>query len=538
MKDNNIGFAFFGFNNNDPHVEDFLKDVSLSKSDNFLFSDDVEEFLEFFQKYPFSIFLIRIYGMTDLASAVKILKHKRKHIAAGFIKTICQLLIYDEKLKKLLIRSGCKEFIQANVRPKAITHKLNINMKIITKKRDELMGPGNLRFKKKPQIVEKKKDSIKLNFVGPMNDRSDVWFMKNQNSFKKILNKHAVIFCGPAKGVVEWEKVKIDDFSFWRMIYKDSDFEKSLENDDGFWIFTGDEPLYEWDQELWYFQGTLFDLYYERERGRKYKIQSSMLAIDVCHNGDLGDTKITLIEESKKHVQVINERKQNNNDDDINDELAEFLKNQLSDDNLISSSGLAGFNPLKGKGKTDRLNRGNYEGQGKSDKFHDLSGKGKISKKKNDFWELTQHDQKFDDVLQGKIKTDRSESLEEYPPLSQTDVTNIFVLPPLEENLKNRVEMKFELSGSKGLIEGDCLGWTDDQIKASLFDSEFSSESKVVCYVDDKLSRAKKDPIKLEGDIKKIKLYGGENTNQINFSLTEESTRNFQKFIKKLKKSA
>lgn len=388
-------------------------------------TSSVEEAVELIRNTGNALFLFKIENKTDLTNAVAVLKTQRRLIKQGFLKSSCLAYVMNPKVEKILTKYGCADHLEPGITAKTLSFKIDFWARALATliKNEEV----NQELRKQKELANMSKDNKANDFIfGPaLLLRSDIWILKSERDYKKIIKRWMVKFLGPSPNIGQWielDRQPGDRDPTWRYVTKNEENIFILE--DGAWFYYGDKPEFNWEEMRWTFTGDTPHLYFYSREGNVYsRIKYAKGKLLVTKNSEFALTKepeiISSCEDSYEYQRIKKAQQEsgqdNQDDEDIDFNNPQNLLNKLErkaqleqeedtdnrsstnkDSKIGNIANLDDINqetgrrslrdndnpndPFRSKKEVDQLERGgNLEGKSSTDKLehNPLSGKGK-----------------------------------------------------------------------------------------------------------------------------------------------------------------
>jgi hypothetical protein len=368
-----------------PEENSFVKELSIyyrNKEGYYVeFIDSVAEANQYLATERHGILIFEVKTKLDLQNSVAILKAQRKAIKSGTIKPACILHVKNKKVEKILAKYGCQDLLDDDITSKTLSFKVDCwsrGLKALLHKQEKEFELKKSRAKAQ-EVAKEVKSDFKL--VEPLELKSDIWLLKANSDYKKILRRWLLRVLGPSPYVGNWVELEPqpgDRIPTWKFVTKNDDGQFILE--DGAWFFSGSKPEFDWQVKRWNFSSEAPHLYFYTQDAQVFsRFKFELGVVKIAENSQYALTKEQMILEScdnKFNIEgdeAKDEESANIEGDSETDKLGGQLEGEAGD----SEGDLGGHMSGKLRGGEDD-GGGHYEGSGSTDKLDHgpLSGKG------------------------------------------------------------------------------------------------------------------------------------------------------------------
>lgn len=293
-----------------------------------------------------SLVIISVNSKEDLIRLASLVKEaKKKH------NRVVKFAVYTtggHQFDKAISKLGIMDFVEANATTKALRYKVDFWVKSLKAQLKKTNYAETMKAKGAgaDAKAEEKRAANSIVWEAPMDNTDDMWILKSDEHCRNIMKRWMVKLMGPSPYVGRW--VETTSRGVWAFKFKDED--NSFCSQVGQWYFRGNQkPDFIWKENLWLFTSEQFDLFYQQKGGSPVvRMCSKQRVLTICKNSEFAKTKEDIIVESFDRELVFG---------------GEAAEEESKD--VIENDGLKGFDPLKGKGKTDQLAGGPLSGKQK-----------------------------------------------------------------------------------------------------------------------------------------------------------------------------
>jgi hypothetical protein len=197
--------------------------------------------------------------------------------------------------------------------------------------------------------------------------------MPKETSAKNVMNSWVIEIIGPGPAAGHWHDITKKTNSV-TPIWKWSPTREDLFTfilDDGYWIFKGREPFFNWESNLWKFSGNEPELlfYTDKEQTKRFYVENNQLHI--TKSSDQAKAKMKMLKES------FNPKYNLESDKTLSDETGKAKAEHINmfykseNENKSDESEQRSNNPNKGRGFKEEQG-GTLTGEGKTTKQADI----------------------------------------------------------------------------------------------------------------------------------------------------------------------
>lgn len=423
----------------------------------------------------------------DMMQIASFMKKESKMMASSNYKFIVIDYANNKEFTSILSKMTITEIMKPDIQLRALKHKLNLwltpflEKKKNTQKNEEQTVKKTEVQQEKP-TPKKETDSIKLNWQDPLKLEDDIWIIKDANDCKNILSNWLVRITGPSPAIGKWKKEKENE---WRYVIVEK--EKNLFTPgDGNWFFQGEQtPEFKWDENIWIFKGSQFEIFFLGSKGRfsRIKVNSNKTA-DVAKNSVYAQKKEQLILDSFKMELIVDK-----SDLPLGEELSAILENKTSEELSVEIEDNRIGEELETKiDKVDSIDL-NFEEENKRTEDDELSYDNKKDKEKSNLLEINL-DNEESGTLNYEINSEKSKSTtDDYNDSNDSNIESLNLIP-IDQAKKLMVGPRLEASIELNNILVTCslYDYFDSCLIISIEDQKIEKNASVKMKLDYTLS--------------------------------------------------
>jgi hypothetical protein len=352
-----------------------------------------------------TIVIASVTSKEDLTLILTFLKTQRKLMKDGNLKVSVVNYLDNKQVEAALMKLGCQEVIDPNMKSKALKFKMDFWKKALSAGVNKANENLNAALKEKAASEAKQQKSsdpktAELKAIvwnEPLKHVDDMWINKSQNDVKKILSRWMIKFMGPSPYVAQWTEVP-GKRGLWKFVFKEGTRE-SFHMADGEWYFSGEhKPDFVWKENLWLVSGQKFQLYYREDDETIVRFQANPKTIEVSKNSNYALSREKLILETFDQEVLVKKGMLDKGKTEIEqdeDASGGLLEQELNGTDRLSSH-------YHGEGKTSDLGSANYSG--KVNNQNETDNKNKRHSSGIEFLENQEGDAGTDDFGSDKYK--------------------------------------------------------------------------------------------------------------------------------------
>ncbi|MGE3609089.1 MAG: hypothetical protein AB7I27_05835 [Bacteriovoracaceae bacterium] len=371
MSSNSITISKFLFKNEWKPLNEAINIAPVYQTSS---QDSTGDLVNYLTVEPSSLVITSVSDKNDLIQLASFVKTSKKFGKEIVFKVVVVNFSASKDIEKAIQKLGILDLVDPNVTTKALRFKIDFWMKALNAQVKSQAGQTsvkNIKNTENSNSAEKKTQESQISWKEPLDVESDIWLIKSESDFKKVINKWLVKLVGPSGYVGQWVEVN-GQKNLWKFDIKNQHKELYLSGD-GEWYFQGDQkPEFVYKENIWLITGESFNLFFKDNSATHSRIGVKDKVLSICKNSDYAKTKEQLIIESFNQELVFKKDGESAKANDYKDEkealqlknlegkgstdqLAGNLSGKNSKDNIQSD-------PLKGKSSTDVNNQSHYKG--------------------------------------------------------------------------------------------------------------------------------------------------------------------------------
>lgn len=323
---------------------------------------------------PSALIITAVADKNDLIQLASFVKTSKKFGKEIVFKVVVVNFSANKEIEKAIQKLGILDLVEPGVSTKALRFKIDFWMKALNaqvKARPAQNVVKSLKPSDTTNSTEKKSLDGQMSWAEPLDLESDIWLIKNESDYKKVLNKWLIKLFGPSPYVGSWVEVQ-GKTNLWKFEVK-SHFKDLLISGDGVWYFQGDQkPDFLHKENRWLLTGENFNLFF-KDSAIHSRLEFKDKALKICKNSDYAKTKEQVIIESFNQELIFKQESEAAKTSDYKDqkEVAQLknLEGKGKTDQLAgnlsgkNTSDVSATDPLRGKSSTDISNQSHYTGE-------------------------------------------------------------------------------------------------------------------------------------------------------------------------------
>ncbi len=348
----------FLFEEDSPILNQVLSPYT-AQDDKFIFENcsKSQELATILMFSKIALIIASIKNKNDLAEILLFLKKDSKKVSNVKLKVVFFDFWGDKTVAQVADRYRVNEVIPANINPNTLKRKIELTINSITPKESTSQKNEKISASKNQTSKnEAQKNAGNIIWKEPLDLEDDIWLIDGETQCRNILSTWMVNVIGPSSNVGKW--TRLNETSFFFEI-RETEREIFSSNNDGKWILLSTTaPEISWTNQMWAFRGANFELYYEYQGKKSFKMLARKGVIEIAKNSMNGEIKRDFINQSFKTTYVFkNEELESKfNDTEIKEDQLEGSELEL---NLGKDKNLGEF---EGKVKVDEVNQGSELG--------------------------------------------------------------------------------------------------------------------------------------------------------------------------------
>jgi hypothetical protein len=247
----------------------------------------------------------------DMLQIASFLKIESKMI----MKTInFKFIIFDfannNEFKMILAKLSVTEILRPDLQSRILKRKMGLWLSTyLEKKKDAPITDTKINNRSEDiprnDLLPNEKLTFKVNWTEPLDIEDDIWLIKDTHNCKNILSNWLIPILGPSPAIGKWQK---ENENVWQYVVHEKEKSTFIPKG-GNWYFRGEHaPEFKWDENLWFFKGSEFELYYQGHLGYFTRFKAlSEKAVDITKNSIFALNKEQLIYESFKMEYVLDD---------------------------------------------------------------------------------------------------------------------------------------------------------------------------------------------------------------------------------------
>lgn len=238
----------------------------MSEKYEFITVESGIEALQLLMQMGSGCLLFSISNKKEFQGLASVLKRLKKDIKNNLFKVSGYNNIENKKVEKFLKEHHVTDIFEGELTTKAIEFKFNLwfrSIQAARKKHTQLSSQqiDQTSNKESGGLSNKLKTSTKaknpIKYLAPLELHSDCWIFPKESGAKNIMNSWVIEMIGPGPAAGHWQDITKKTNSttpVWKWMPTREDlFTFILDN--GYWIFKGREPFFNWEVNLWKFSG-------------------------------------------------------------------------------------------------------------------------------------------------------------------------------------------------------------------------------------------------------------------------------------------
>lgn len=266
------------------------------------------------------IFLYYVHSKEDLQEAVSIISAIQKFSHKKFFRFFCVLTYDYTRSESLLKKLGCLGFFTPKENPLKVAKKIDaLRKKMLPHLNTFRVEQNEIHYEVDPKQVVTNKTAITsgepVQFLAALETASDIWIVRSKDSCQNLGEKWQIRLEGPSAHLGKWNEIINQSSSepTWRFTLMDQE-NLFFTEEQGFWFFIGERPVYDWREKCWLFQSKFPHLYFQSDFGEEYsRLYLAESILYVAYNSSSALTKEKLIlhsAEAKFNVYEFNQLRQ------------------------------------------------------------------------------------------------------------------------------------------------------------------------------------------------------------------------------------
>lgn len=393
MKMSDIALVKFLFQADWEPLEDVIEANSQDYGDIYEVDNEKEVF-QVAKTSPATLIIACVKTKEDLTKVLNLLNLSRNLLKESNVKVSVLNYLQNKNVESALIKRGCQEVLDPNLKAKPLKFKMEFWKKSIAVGMNKRLADQNKIVKDlKNEKGGVKKEAPQIKWGEPLKVVDDMWISKSPHDTKRVLNRWMIKLMGPSPFVAHWMEVPGEN-GLWQFVFKDG-IREDFHMSDGDWFFRGEQkPEFIWKENLWLVSGQKIQLFIQEDENVVARFLSTQDALEISKNSSYALSRENAIletfdqevlvkkglnEDSKTSVDADQKISDGSLTEDIdgNDKLEGHIKGRNLKEKAIKDKkhnvGRTDLNldHLEGDSATDDLGSDHYDGKVDNQKRND-----------------------------------------------------------------------------------------------------------------------------------------------------------------------
>lgn len=242
------------------------------------------------------VILFEIAKKEDIIEAVTVLTKMAELMKNNMVRVLGFSHIKQPGISEFLTRKGCSELFPMNINGRTMTYKFQRWGRLVestfqntlrrTRRMKKSGGGGGGMGRNNPYGRGRIQT---LKWVKPLDIKSDCFIVQSKKDVRRSQGGWNAFIMGPPPNTGAWVDVVFkdrNDLHGWKWVPNDEAPEKFIE-ENGYWIFLGREPEFNWRTVQWRFWSRNFQLYFVQEgKDSIFKVQPTEDSVNFAVNNE------------------------------------------------------------------------------------------------------------------------------------------------------------------------------------------------------------------------------------------------------------